>query len=157
MIATRLSHQDLPDLVTLHLDPEVSRYIGGVRTAASTEDYLEKNLRHWEDHGFGLWSLRTLEGAFLGRAGLRWIKVDGAAELEIAYTLAASYWGRGLASEIATALVAIWKRGAFGERLVGVVSKGHHTSERVLIKAGFAFERDSVFDAEPCSIFCRAR
>lgn len=157
LTATRLSRQDLPDLVALHLDPQVSRFIGGVRTAASTKDYLERNLRHWDDHGFGLWTLRTHEGAFAGRAGLRWIEVDGAAELEIAYTFATIHWGRGLASEVAAALVDIWNEGGFGDGLVGVVTKGHDASERVLIKTGFVFERETVCDGEPCSIFRRTR
>jgi len=153
MTATRLSPEDLPDLVALHLDLEVSRFIGGVRTPMSTKAYLERNLRHWDDHGFGLWSLRTHDGNFLGRAGLRWIEVDGAAELEIAYTLAAGYWRLGLASEIAAALVGIWRGRGPGTRLVGVVTKGHAASERVLFKAGFAFERETTFDGEPCGIF----
>jgi RimJ/RimL family protein N-acetyltransferase len=153
MTATRLSREDLPHLVALHLDPQVSRFIGGVRTEASTEAYLEKNLRHWDDHGFGLWSLRTHEGDFLGRAGLRWIEVDGAVELEIAYTLAAGYWRLGLASEIATALVGIWKGRGPGTSLVGVVTTGHAASERILLKTGFAFERETTFDGEPCGIF----
>jgi RimJ/RimL family protein N-acetyltransferase len=153
LTATRLSRQDLPHLVALHLDPEVSRFIGGVRTPASTEAYLERSLRHWDDHGFGLWSLRAADGAFVGRAGLRWIEVDGAAELEIAYTLAARYWRLGLASEIVTALVGIWKERRPGTSLVGVVTKGHAASERVLLKAGFAFERETTFDGEPCGIF----
>lgn len=153
MTATRLSQADLPDLVALHLDPEVCRFIGGVRTPASTKAYLDRNLRHWDDHGFGLWSLRSPDGAFLGRAGLRWIEVDGAAELEIAYTLAARHWRLGLASEIAAALVDLWKERGPGRSLIGVVTTGHASSEGVLLKRGFAFERQTTFDGEPCGIF----
>jgi RimJ/RimL family protein N-acetyltransferase len=74
--AQRLSEQDLPDLVRLHLDEEVSRYLGGVRSPVATAQYLKINLRHWADHNVGLWSLRTDDGAFVGRAGLRFIEID---------------------------------------------------------------------------------
>jgi RimJ/RimL family protein N-acetyltransferase len=63
----------------------VSRFLGGVRTPQATAAYLETNLRHWADHGLGLWTLRTQDGAFVGRAGLRYVEVEGVRELEIAY------------------------------------------------------------------------
>ena len=106
--ATKLAREDLPDLVQLHLDSEVSRFLGGVRRPSATATYLETNLRHWADHGVGLWTLRTDDGAFVGRAGLRHVEVSGVPELEIAYTFVRSAWGQGLATEIAHALVALW-------------------------------------------------
>ncbi len=101
--ATKLAREDLPDLVRLHLDGEVSRFLGGVRTPAVTATYLETNLRHWTDHGIGLWTLRTDDGTFMGRAGLRRVELEGVAELELAYTFVRSAWGQGLATEIARA------------------------------------------------------
>ena len=107
--ATRLAPDDLPDLVDLHLDPEVSRFLGGVRTPAMTAAYLETGLRHWADHGIGLWALRTHDGAFIGRAALRYVDLEGGRELEVAYTFLRSAWGRGFATEVARALVEIWR------------------------------------------------
>ena len=107
LTAERLSENHLADLVALHLDPEVSRYLGGVRSAEVTKTYLATNMAHWDQHGFGLWALRTKDGAFAGRAGIRHILVDGIDEIEIAYTFKREFWGQGLASEIATALTDI--------------------------------------------------
>lgn len=86
LIAEKLREDHLADLVALHLDPEVSRYLGGVRLAEVTKAYLATNMAHWDQHGFGLWALRTSDGAFAGRAGIRHILVDGIDEIEIAYT-----------------------------------------------------------------------
>lgn len=91
--ASRLANDDLDDLATPHLDPEVSRFLGGVRTPEATAAYLETNIRHWTDHGVGLWTLRTGDGAFVGRAGLRYVDLEGVPELEIAYTFAKPAWG----------------------------------------------------------------
>lgn len=88
LTAVRLGDGDLGDLTALHLDPEVSRFLGGVRTPQVTAAYLEANLRHWTDNGVGLWTLRARDGTFVGRAGLRRVLLEGVPELEIAYALA---------------------------------------------------------------------
>jgi RimJ/RimL family protein N-acetyltransferase len=157
LTATRLSGEHLPFLVDLHLDPEVSRFLGGVRTPEATGAYVETNIRHWADHGFGLWTLQTDDGMFVGRAGLRWVEVEGVRELEIAYVLAKDAWGRGLATEIAAALVDLWETRRADPSLVGIVMKGNLASERVLQKAGLSYERDADFHGERCGVFRRCR
>jgi len=157
LTATRLAQDDLPDLVALHLDPDVSRFLGGVRTPEATAEYLETNLRHWADHGVGLWTLRTNDGVFAGRAGLRYVDVEGVAELEIAYTFVKPLWGQGFATEIARALVQHWKTRRADPSLVGIVMKGNTASENVLLNAGLGYERDSVFHGELCGVFRRCR
>jgi len=155
--ATPLAREDLPELVQLHLDGEVSRFLGGVRTPAQTAAYLDTSLRHWADHGLGLWTLRTYDGTFLGRAGLRHVELEGVAELEVAYTFVRSAWGQGLATEMAQALVEIWQRRCSEPSLVGIVMKGNLSSERVLLKTGFSYERDAIFHDAQCGVFRRVR
>ncbi|WXU30231.1 GNAT family N-acetyltransferase [Bradyrhizobium symbiodeficiens] len=71
LTAERLNESHLADLVARHQNPDVSRYLGGVRTPEVTTTYLATNMAHWDQHGFGLWVLRAKEGAFAGRAGTR--------------------------------------------------------------------------------------
>src|ERR1043166_10263928 len=71
LTAERLCQRHLADLVALHLDPKVSRYLGGVRSPAATETWLADSIAHWEQHGFGLWALQLRSGEFAGRAGIR--------------------------------------------------------------------------------------
>jgi RimJ/RimL family protein N-acetyltransferase len=155
--ATRLAREDLPDLVQLHLDSEVSRFLGGVRSPTQTAAYLETSLRHWADHGLGLWTLRTYDGAFVGRAGLRHIELEGVSELEVAYTFVRSAWRQGFATEIAQALVGVWQGQCPEPSLVGIVMRGNLSSERVLLKAGLSYERDAIFHDAHCGVFRRVR
>lgn len=155
--ATRLAREELPDLVQLHLDAEVSRFLGGIRTPAETVAYMETSLRHWNDHGLGLWALRSYDGTFVGRAGLRHVELEGTAELEVAYTFIRSAWGKGFATEITEALVGIWQGRCSQPSLVGIVMKGNLPSERVLLKTGFSYERDAVFHDADCRVFRRVR
>jgi RimJ/RimL family protein N-acetyltransferase len=144
--AERLRQDHLDDLIVLHLDEEVSRYLGGTRTASQTAAYLEANLAHWDQRGFGLWIVRDRAGRFLGRAGIRPLDIQGVREIEIAYTFHQAAWGQGYASEIAEAL----RNVAFGPlglpQLVGIVMIANLPSRRVLEKTGFAFERTYVED-----------
>src|SRR5256885_2911076 len=128
LIAERLREDHLADLVALHLDPEVSRYLGGVRTPEATQQYLAVAMAHWDQRGFGLWALRTQAGEFAGRAGIRNAIVEGAPEFEILYTLKREFWGRGFASEIAAALTGIARSQLRLRSLVGLVVVGNDAS-----------------------------
>ena len=153
LAAERLYESHLNDLVSLHLHPEVSRYLGGVRSADVTKTYLATNMAHWDEHGFGLWALRTKDGAFAGRAGIRHILVDGVDEIEIAYTFRRELWGQGLASEIATALTDIGLSQLKLPSLIGLVSLEHGVSRRVLEKAGYALEKHTTHRGEDVVIY----
>ncbi|MBW8859937.1 MAG: GNAT family N-acetyltransferase [Caulobacter sp.] len=157
LIAERLDELDLPDLIALHLDPDVSRYLAGIRSAEATGVYLAANLVHWDRHGFGLWIWRTPDGAFVGRAGIRPLAVEGFPEIEIAYALARGAWGRGYAGEIVEKLVEHALERLALPSLVGVVMVDHGASRRVLERAGFAFEREVVHAGESCALYRLSR
>ncbi|MBR0791791.1 GNAT family N-acetyltransferase [Bradyrhizobium manausense] len=153
LTAERLNGSHLADLVALHLDAEVSRYLGGIRSAEVTKAYLATNIAHWERHGFGLWVLRTKDGAFAGRAGIRHILVDGMDEIEIAYTFRRDLWGQGLASEIATALTEMGLSELKLPSLIGLVLVGHGASRRVLEKSDYALEKSTTHHGEAVVIY----
>lgn len=140
LTAERLCRRHLADLIALHLDPEVSRYLGGVRSPAATEAYLAGSIAHWQQHGFGLWALQLRSGEFAGRAGIRHTVLDGVDEIEIVFTFKRALWGQGLASEITQALVVIGLLQLKLPSLIGVVATGNAASRRVLEKSGFALE-----------------
>ncbi|MDN4999454.1 GNAT family N-acetyltransferase [Bradyrhizobium sp. GCM10027634] len=153
LTAERLREDHLADLVELHLDPEVSRFLGGVRPAEATRAYLATNMAHWDRHGFGLWVLRTGDGAFAGRAGIRHILVDDIDEIEVAYTFKRSLWGQGLASEIATALTDIGLSRFELPSLIGLVSVRHGASRRVLEKSSYVLEKTTTHHGEAVVIY----
>jgi RimJ/RimL family protein N-acetyltransferase len=157
LTAEKLHENHLADLVALHLDPEVSRFLGGVRSPETTREYLATNLAHWDRHGFGLWVIRTREGEFAGRAGIRHLVVEGVPEVEIAYTFRRPFWGHGFASEIAKALSAIGLQQLDLPSLVGVVSVENLASRRVLEKSGFDFERTLIHQGEDTVVYRRVR
>jgi RimJ/RimL family protein N-acetyltransferase len=153
LTAEKLHEDHLTDLVALHLDPEVSRYLGGVRSPETTKTYLADNVAHWDRHGFGLWALRTPAGEFAGRAGIRHILVDDVDEIEIAYTFKRSLWGQGLASKITTALTRIGLSQLELPSMIGLVAVENDASRRVLEKSNFRIERGTIYLGETVVIF----
>lgn len=143
LIAERLNQSHLADLVALHLDSEVSRYLGGVRAPEVTKTYLATNMAHWDQHGFGLWVLRTKDGAFAGRAGIRHILVDDVDEIEIAYAFKREFWSQGFASETAAALTEIGLSQLELPSLIGLVFVENGASRRVLEKANYLLEKST--------------
>lgn len=153
LIAEKLREDHLADLVALHLDPDVSRYLGGVRAPEATRAWLAAGIAHWNRHGFGLWALRTASGEFAGRAGIRRALVDGVVEFEIVYALKRECWGKGFASEIASALTAVATSPLELPSLVGLVVVGNDASCRVLEKCGFSRERTVLSRGEEVAVY----
>jgi RimJ/RimL family protein N-acetyltransferase len=128
--------QDLHDVV--FSDPAVT-WDGSAGTLEETRRSLDAKLRHFEEHGFGMMAVVDRgDGALVGYAGLQ--RMEDGPEVEIGYYLARRAWGRGLATELAQALV----DRAFSDlrltRLVAVVRPENEASKRVLAKAGLHAE-----------------
>jgi len=153
LVAERLTESHLADLVALHRDAEVSRYLGGERTPEATKAYLTTNMAHWDQHGFGLWVQRTKAGAFVGRAGIRHILVDDVDEIEIFYAFKREFWGQGFASEIAMALTDIGLSQLKLPSLIGIVNVGNGASRRVLERSNYLLERSAIRHGEDVVIY----
>ncbi len=156
LAAERLTpaHFDLLD--ALHRDERVMATLGGVRSPATTAAYLDDNLRHWEQHGFGLWLFRGRQsGAFVGRGGVRRVEVEGEEETELAYALMPGCWGGGLATEMAAASLEIGFRDLGLGDLIAFTLTTNRASRRVMEKTGFAYERQFVFADLPHVLYRR--
>ncbi len=143
LTAERLRPAHYADLLRMHQDPVQMAMLGGVRDEAQTRDYLEKNLAHWEAYGYGAWILRDRASAqVVGRAILRHLTLDGADEVEVGYSLDPGFWGRGLATEIAAAILSYAREDVKLGTVVALTTPRNDRSRRVLAKIGMAWERD---------------
>jgi len=101
-----LTRDDYAWLFALYADAEVMRYIGrGPRSEEESRRNLDWLLAHGERLPFGYWVLRDrATSQRLGGAVLM-IRREGA-PIELGFMLARPAWGRGLATQVAQALVA---------------------------------------------------
>jgi ribosomal-protein-alanine N-acetyltransferase len=140
------------------------RYIGlsGPLTRAQAEERLARYVRCWGEHGLGMFSARVHGDASpIGWGGLQ--PLDGTAEIEVGYALGKAAWGRGFATELASAVVH-WGFEVRGlERIVAVANADNEASRRVMDKLGMRYEgmrpaygHDSVYYSLTPAAFARA-
>lgn len=154
--AERLTPMHLPEIGRMHRDPAVMARLGGVRDEEQTAAYLLRNLRHWEEYGFGLWVLRERGGGEpVGRAVLRHLTIDDADDVEVGYAFYQPYWGRGLATEVATRCVELAARELGLASVVALTDPANRDSRHVLEKVGLTYERDCVHEGHPAALFRR--
>lgn len=130
-------------------DPEYMALLGGIRDEAGTRAYLTRNLKHWDDFGFGLWMLRDLQGEIAGRCVLRHLDVEGTDEVELGYGFHTRYWRKGLATEIAKELLRLGLDELGRPSIVAITTPANVGSQRVLEKTGLVYERDVRHDGVP--------
>ena len=140
-----LTPDDLDALYALYRDPEVRRYFPeGTLTNAQTKEELDWFIDvYYAKYGFGLWAtIHKASGEFIGRCGLIPWTIEGQKEVEVAYLLAKEYWGQGLGTEVAGAILRYAQEQLHLPRLICLVDPGNLASRRVAEKIGFTFERE---------------
>ena len=144
--------EDAELLCALDSDPEVMRYInGGQPTSLATirDQTLPAFLDYYQRFAhYGFWAaFEKATDEFIGWFHFRPDR-DHPDDIDLGYRLARRFWGRGLATEMACALV-IQGFGVWGvERVVGYALEANKASRRVLEKAGLQLERSFVYSAE---------
>ncbi len=152
--AERLIEAHLPVLRRMDGNPQLMATLGGVRSAAESVAWLQRNLAHWVDYGFGIWVLRdSATGRVAGRAGLRHRRIDDAAEVELSFALVPEFWGSGLATDAARACVTIGREWLGLSSIVALTAPDHVASQRVLWKAAFVPDREVTLAGLPHLLF----
>jgi len=141
----RTRHPDIPSLIALWTDPEVTRHMGGPReeslltrvfTEAAEDPFAER---------YDLWPVEEkITGEVIGDCGLLQKEIEGVNEIELVYVIARSRWGRGYATEMAEALKQYAVETLGHKRLVALVDPENTASERVAKKIGMQLEKEVV-------------
>jgi [ribosomal protein S5]-alanine N-acetyltransferase len=125
---------------------QVRRYLCDDRMLARAEvqALLAESIAQWPA-GMGLWLLRLHEGEMVGCVGLHPVSPaivahapDLAGEIEPTIALAPEHWGRGLAAEGLTAVIAYAFETLGLEHVVAVVDEPNTRSHRLMMRVGFA-------------------
>lgn len=138
-----IAQGDLASLEQLYRDPTVMRYNGGhPLSAAQTAERLQSYLDAWASAGFGDYALllKATEG-FIGIGGIQPRSSTEELEGEIGWVLAPAYWGQGLATEFARAMIAVGLERFSLERIVARADARNGASIRVMQKAGLTLVR----------------
>ncbi|MBA3768447.1 MAG: GNAT family N-acetyltransferase [Acidobacteria bacterium] len=135
---------DLDALSDITGDAEVMKHLGmsSPRTREKTKNTIDAILRHWDQHGFGIWALEhKADGRLIGWCGLQML--EKTPEVEVAYLLARAYWNQGLATEAARASIDYCFYKLKLDRVVAIARPENVGSYRVMEKVGMKYERDA--------------
>ena len=145
LVLRRLLPEDLDSLYALYRDPEIRRYFPeGTLTYEETKEELEWFLNGHPKHPeLGLWAtIHKGTGKFIGRCGLLPLDIEGRQEVEVAYTIAREYWGQGLGTEAAQAILHYGFEKLGLARLICLIEPGNAASQKVAVKIGMKLERE---------------
>ncbi len=165
----QFTYSDLDVLAPMMADQEQMSLYPRPRTRDETKAWLDRNLDHYEKHGFGFWLMQSLAGAdFLGYCGLRppwWLRpgrtltdaaghdVSRRGDVEIGWHTKKHFWRQGLATEAAAACRDL----AFARfdipRLVATIDPKNGPSLRVADKIGMELESEAVLDGWTCLVY----
>ena len=145
---------DGPALTGLWRDGRVQGFLGGVVSRRTAGERFARVLAHWEDRGYGMCAVRERSsGRMAGLCGL----TDLGDEVEVAYKLWPGFWGRGYATEAASACLDYGFGALRLERVVGVTQGANRASRRVLEKLGMRHERDAFMWNAPQRVYALER
>jgi RimJ/RimL family protein N-acetyltransferase len=144
LILRRQVLQDLDALWELYCDPEVTKHIPDApKSREEAREELEWFMNgHPRRPQLGLWATILREnGRFIGRSGLLPLTIEGQDEVEVAYTIAREYWGRGLGTEVAAAILEYGFEHLGLSRLICLIEPENIASQKVAAKIGMKLEK----------------
>ena len=133
----RFTADDIDWLADLYSDPDVTRYLGGTRDRARTEEMLNvRILQYYDEHpGLGIWM--TVDRAGGQRVGFHLLNhIQGESFIQVGFTLAKAAWGKGMGTEMASAVVRYGFLELSLPQIVGIANLGNVASQCVLRKLG---------------------
>lgn len=140
------THDDVQNLYLLDSNPEVHRYLGNnpVTTHEQVANVIDSVLNQYQQHNIGRWiTIEKQSGAFIGWSGLKWITEPENSKqyyYDVGYRFIPEYWGKGYATEAATAALHYGFTELGPHEIIGTVHQQNKASRRVLEKCGLQYE-----------------
>jgi RimJ/RimL family protein N-acetyltransferase len=140
---------DRPQFQKLNADPRVMEFMPGMLTPEASDDLVMRIEQHFDRYGFGPFAAELIETkTFIGYIGLHVPSFDVPflPAVEVAWRLAADYWGQGLATEGARAVVQHAFEALALPELVSFTIPPNLRSRRVMEKLGMTHNPADDFD-----------
>ena len=140
LVLRQLVEEDREALFPIVQENNIFRYFPS-RSAWSmdrVDRYISYQSSHWHGFGYGHWAV-TLKtnGQFIGWCGLEFLPDTN--ETEVGYLLSEAFWGKGYATEAASASVRFGLVDIGLKEIIGLTHPDNIASQRVLEKSGLSF------------------
>lgn len=142
-----LRADDIEQVTTLFADPRLMAPLGGTRCAADSEAWLDRQISHTQEHGYGRCAvLRNRE--FVGCVGLTRTDFDRGIVpgIEVAWHLAFARWHQGYATEAARAVIEHGFTKFDLPEVIAVTNVDNTRSRRVMDRLGMQYSPKEDFE-----------
>lgn len=129
-------------------DPHVMEHFPSPLSAADSEAFVDRMEACFDERGYGLWAVELRgEAAFVGCVGLLPVDIDAhfTPAIEVGWRLARDFWGRGIATEAATAAISFGFDELALPGIVAFTAARNLPSRRVMARLGMLRDPDEDF------------
>ena len=133
----RLTADDVPALHAVYGDADAMRWVGDGQPLAleRCRDWVRVTELNYAAHGYGMFTvLERGSDDVVGFCGL--VHPGGQPDAEIKYALKRAHWGKGYATEVASAMLRYGRTVHGLARIIATAAPENAASHRVLAKAG---------------------
>ncbi|WP_245833041.1 GNAT family N-acetyltransferase [Oceanobacillus timonensis] len=154
LIMRQFSEKDIKEFYEIVKKHEVGKWLGLGKgmSLGEAEGYVNKMIKHWTEHQFGVWALiNTDSEEIMGHCGLRFI--DDTEDIEIIYLLDPKFWGKGYATEVGKEVIQYAFNYLGVDQLMARVRKNNRKSKKVIDKLGFEYMEDREYEGRILSYY----
>jgi len=158
LVLRQWTASDRRPFAALNADPAVMEHFPATLSRVESDAFADRIVTRLAERGWGLWAVEVRGGeSFVGFVGLNPVPaiLPVAGEMEIGWRLAASAWGRGLATEAAQAVVTHARQVVGLPELVSFTATTNTPSAAVMRRIGMTY--DGTFEHPRLSVGHRLR
>ena len=132
---------DYPALSKILQDADVMYAYEGAFSDTETQDWLDKQIRNYEQYGFGLWAVILKEtDEMIGQCGLTMQDYKDNKVLEVGYLFQKSFWHNGYAAEAAIACREYAFEKLNADKVYSIIRDSNIASQNVAKRNGMNIE-----------------
>jgi RimJ/RimL family protein N-acetyltransferase len=150
LLLRRWQETDLRPFAALNADPTVMEHFPRTLSTKESAALVERFEAGFEQRGYGFWAVETTEQErpFIGYVGISpaALNLPFAPAVEVGWRLARAYWGRGYATEAASAAIAFGFDRLHLQEIVSYTASVNLRSQKVMKRLGM--QRDPREDFE---------
>ena len=155
LVLREFQPEDFQELAPILANPQVMQFSPtGVASITQTQERIEGFITCYKEFGFGKWAVIFKESnELIGYCGIAVERIDDKDEKELGYRLDSKFWGKGLATEAASAAIQSGFEQFKLPYVLGIVERENIASVRVLEKIEMRYERTTIFHKVEMAVY----
>ena len=140
---------DRDAIAAMNGDSRVGAWLGGARSRADSDAFVDRVQAHEFEHGFGFWVVeRQADAQVVGMTGVWWVppEMDMQPAVEIGWRFHPDAWGHGYATEAARAALAYGFETLQLPEIIAFTARTNLASQSVMRRIGMSHDPARDFD-----------